>query len=75
MTATNKELLKLGYKIKYERINRNMSQLDMAMETELTTRTISRIECGIIDPKYSTLLKIANALKIDITEMLNMHLR
>ena len=71
----NKELLKLGYKIKYERLNRKMSQLDLALETDLTTRTISRIECGIIDPKYLTLLKIAKALKIDMADMLNMQLK
>lgn len=63
--------LKLGYKIKYERGKKKVSQLDLALKTSLTTRTISRIECGIIDPKLSTLIKIANALEINLCELIN----
>lgn len=67
----NKEdFLKLGYKIKYQRSKSGISQLDLALKTGLTTRTISRIECGSIDPKYSTLVRIAEALEIDLTELL-----
>ena len=64
------DFLKLGHKIKYERSRNNISQLDLSLKTGLTTRTISRIECGSIDPKYSTLFKISSALGIDITELL-----
>ncbi len=63
--------LKLGYKIKYERVKRKISQLDLSLKTGLTTRTISRIECGTIDPKYSTLVKIAKALDLDIENLLD----
>ncbi len=68
------EFLKLGYKIKYERVKKKISQLDLSLKTGLTTRTISRIECGTIDPKYSTLLKISNALNLNITELLDFKL-
>ena len=71
MNVTKDELLKLGHKIKYERGKKHLSQLDLSLATSLTTRTISRIECGIIDPKYLTLLKIADALGISIVELLN----
>ena len=68
----NKEdFLKLGYKIKYQRGRKGISKLELALKTGLTTRTISRIECGTIDPKYSTLVRISEALEIDITELLN----
>lgn len=68
----NKEdFLKLGYKIKYQRGRKGISQLELALKTGLTTRTISRIECGTIDPKYSTLVRISEALEIEITELLN----
>lgn len=66
--------LKLGYKIKYERVKKKISQLDLSLLTGLTTRTISRIECGSIDPKFSTLLKIANALDVDLKELLDFQL-
>ena len=65
------DFLKLGYKIKYERVKKKISQLDLSLRTGLTTRTISRIECGTIDPKYSTLVKIAQALDLEIKELLD----
>jgi transcriptional regulator with XRE-family HTH domain len=64
------DFLKLGYKIKYQRSKQGLSQLNLALKTGLTTRTISRIECGTIDPKYSTLVKISEALNIELTELL-----
>ena len=68
------DLLKLVYKIKYERSKRKLSQLDLSIKTGLTTRSLSRLECGVIDPKYSTLVKIANAFDIDISELLKFQL-
>ena len=64
-------LLKLGHKIKYLRCRNNISQLDLSLKTGLTTRTISRIECGKIDPKYSTLLKISSALEADLSDIIS----
>lgn len=66
--------LKLGYKIKFERSKNKISQFDLALKTNLTTRTISRIECGTIDPKLSTLIKISKALNLDVTELLDFRL-
>ena len=68
------DFLKLGYKVKYERAKRNLSQLDLSLKTGLTTRTISRIECGCIDAKFSTLIKISKALNINISELMNFKL-
>ncbi len=68
------DFLKLGHKIKFERSKRNISQLDLALKTGLTTRSLSRLECGVIDPKYSTLMRIAEAFEMDICELLNFRL-
>lgn len=68
------DFLKLGYKIKFERGKRGLSQLDLALKTGLTTRSISRIECGMIDPKLSTLVKISEAFEIDVCELVNFRL-
>lgn len=68
------DFLKLGYKIKFERGKQKISQLELALKTGLTTRTVSRIECGTIDPKLSTLTRIADALGIKITDLLNFQL-
>ncbi len=68
------DFLKLGYKIKYERNKRKISQLELSMKTGLTTRSLSRIECGTNDPKFSTLLKIANALDMELAELFDFKL-
>ena len=70
----NNEFLKLGYKIKYERTKKKMSQMELSLNSGITTRTLSRIECGTIDPRYSTLLKIAKSLKLEIKELLDFKL-
>ena len=70
----NDSFLKLGFKIKFERGKRKISQLDLALKTGLTTRTISRIECGTIDPKISTLMKIAEALEIELIDLVDFKL-
>lgn len=68
------DFLKLGHKIKFERSKRKISQLDLSLKTGLTTRTVSRIECGMIDPKFSTLMKIAEAMELNITDLLDFRL-
>ncbi len=68
------DLQKLGYKISYLRKQKGLSQLDLSLQTGLTTRTISRIECGDVDPKYLTLVKIAKGLNITLTDLLTFSL-
>lgn len=61
--------LKMGYKIKYERHKRGLSQLDFALKAGLTTRSLSRIECGTNDPRVSTMMKIAEAFEMELSEL------
>lgn len=68
------DFLKLGYKIKYLRSKKGLSQLDLSLKTGLATRKISRIECGTIDPKYSTLVRISEALDSKLIDLLNFSL-
>ncbi|MDO5437023.1 MAG: helix-turn-helix transcriptional regulator [bacterium] len=63
-------LYALGAKIRFERIKRKLSQEELAEITGLSRRAISCIECGTTDPKYTTLLSVANALGITIVELL-----
>ena len=65
---------KLGYKITYERVKKQLSQLELSLQSGLTTRTLSRIESGTIDPKISTLKRIADALCIAIADLLKFEL-
>lgn len=57
--------LSLGQKIKKYRLRSNKSQLDLELETGLSTGTISRIENGAINPTKETLLKLIDILGLN----------
>ena len=62
-------LLKLGNKIRYERMKREMSQEQLANLADLNFRSISYVECGKHDVKCTTLDKIASAFGMEISEL------
>ena len=64
-------LLELGNKIKLERTKRNMSQEELAERAEVSIRTVSDIERGITDIRYTNLMQIAQAFDLSLYEMLN----
>jgi len=63
----NEKLLILGQRIRFERLKKGLSQEELAEKTNLSRRAISCIECGSNDTKYLTLLKISEALEVDIS--------
>lgn len=63
-------LLKLGSKIRYERIKKKLSQEELAEIANLNMRSISMLECGLSDAKFTTLYKIANALEIELESLI-----
>lgn len=68
------DFLKLGHKIKYERSKRKLSQLELSLRTGITVRSISIIECGDGDPKFSTLTKIAEAMNMELKDLFDFKL-
>ena len=67
----NNRLLELGHKIRLERMKREISQEDFAEMANLSRRALSCIECGINDPKYTTLFQIAQAFGMSVSELLD----
>lgn len=59
-------LLKLGNKIRYERVRRHLSQEKLAELANINMRSVSTIECGTTDVKFTTLNKIAKALGVEV---------
>lgn len=57
--------MKTGKLIKELRIKKGMTQEELAERTELSARTIQRIENGEVDPRAYTLQMIAKALDVD----------
>ncbi len=59
--------MEIGKLIKELRIKKGLTQEDLADMTEVSSRTIQRIEKGEVDPRAYTLQMIAKALEVDIS--------
>jgi transcriptional regulator with XRE-family HTH domain len=57
--------MKTGQLIKELRIKKGITQEVLAAKTEISVRTIQRIESGEVDPRAYTLQSIAAALEVD----------
>ena len=67
------ELIKLGNHIKQLRKKKKMTLSALCYRNGLEPSTVSRIEAGIVEAKYLTLLKLASAFDLEIHELLNFH--
>ncbi|MEI8129590.1 MAG: helix-turn-helix transcriptional regulator [bacterium] len=59
-------LLKLGQKIRYERMKQNLSQETLADLADLSMTSISLLETGSSNIKFLSLYKIAKALDLNL---------
>lgn len=64
-------LKKLGGNIKRIRESKNISQVDLANACEFEKPNMRRIEAGNTNVTAKTLYKIAKALEVSITELVN----
>ena len=64
----------LGKKIIEMRKNAKLSQEQLAELANISTRTVSDIERGITDIRYTNLLQISEAFEMNISELLNFKL-
>ena len=62
---------KICKKVKLERIKRDLSQQELALRANVDKNTIWKIETGQTSPTVNTLEKIANALKIDFSVLVD----
>lgn len=67
-------LLKIASKIIYERKKKNLSQEQLAESAGINMRSISMIENGLTNMKFLTLYKIAEALGIEVKDLVDFHL-
>lgn len=59
----------LGKRIQYLRLNRKMSQEDLALECEINKNYLSDLERGCRNPTVKVLAKIARGLGISLSEL------
>jgi len=60
---------RLAMRIKALRKARKMTQEALAREAEISLGYVARLEIGRHDPKLSTLLKLAKALKVSVAQL------
>ena len=58
-------------RLKELRKERNITQLKLAMDLNLSQNTISRYETGVREASYSELIKIADYFDVSIDYLLN----
>ena len=61
--------MKTGQLIRELRQKKGLTQEDLAAKTDISIRTIQRIESGEVDPRAYTLQSIAAALEVDFTAL------
>lgn len=71
MQEDKNELLKFGKHIKQLRKNSKQTLEALCYKNGLEPSTISRIENGVVEAKYLTLVKLAKAFNKDLKDLFN----
>jgi transcriptional regulator with XRE-family HTH domain len=59
----------IGERLKRQRTRRALTQAELAKRAGVTTATVARIERDEIEPRMTTLRKLAQALEVDPAEL------
>ena len=62
------DLQNLGKKISFLRKQKSLSQEELSFIAKIARSTLQNIESGKVDPHFSTLVSLANALEVDLIE-------
>jgi transcriptional regulator with XRE-family HTH domain len=60
---------KFGKRLRYLRRDRDITQERLSELTEISVKYISRLETGHSSPSLETILKLAEALEVDVGEL------
>ena len=63
-------VVKIGDNLKEVRTRRLLTQVQLAEKSGVNRVTIARIERNQVDPRFSTMRRLAKALDVDPTELL-----
>jgi transcriptional regulator with XRE-family HTH domain len=63
-------VVKIGDKLREARTRRLMTQVQLAEKSGVNQVTIARIERDQVDPRFSTIRRLARALDVDPTQLL-----
>lgn len=68
--AINDQLAELGNKFKAARIEKGMSQEDLAYKIGKDQPSINRLEKGNINPSYLYMLEVCKGLELSVDQLL-----
>ena len=63
--------VKIGRNIREQRVKRFMTQEQLARIAGISLRQMVRIEKNEVEPHFSTILKLAEALKVEPSELVD----
>ena len=67
--ATLEAVVQIGKKLRQLRIERAMTQEELAQAAGIGKNTVNRLETNITEPRPPTLRKLAQALEVDPAEL------
>jgi len=62
---------RFGTRVKKLRLQKKMSQLELAQKAQLDLTTINEIENGNREPMLRTIWRVANALDVNLSDLFN----
>jgi len=62
-------VVKIGQSVKAERVKRFWTQERLAKEAGISQKALSKIETNQVEPRFSTILKLAEAFGVDPSEL------
>lgn len=71
IVSEDKFLVELGLRIKKLRELKNLTQEDLANDSDIQKSQIARIEKARINTTVKTLIKISNALEVEFKDLFN----
>jgi transcriptional regulator with XRE-family HTH domain len=73
MKDNNAILQTLGNNLRQIRKSKDMTQLDLEIASGITAGDISKIETGQINVAFTTLIKLAVSLQVELSELYNLN--
>lgn len=66
--TTNKSIIELGLKIREIRISKNLTQLELSIDSGVPLSQIGAIESGKINTTVKTLIKLSVSLNVKVKD-------
>ena len=63
--------MKFSDKVYHLRMKKKLTQVELAEKAHITQSTVQAYESGRAKPMYNTMVALANALEVDVDDLMN----